>query len=225
MAPTVLHLSPHPDDEVLGAGPTLTLLRDAGCRVVNLACGLGRPSQWEQRRAEVEVAVERLGIELVVSDPPLALSADDDLEASERALVHQLRGMHRQLRFDLVVSPQEADGHHGHEVVGRAVRRWIVEAAEPVTWWAWGLWAEVVGPSLVVPYDDERLVIARHALHPEIVGVPFWADSALLAAAGIPTVVYGPGGGGFHSEVEWVDLASAERCAEVYLSVAEAWCA
>ncbi len=67
--------------------------------------------------------------------------------------------------------------------------------------------------------------VARHAGEPEIAGVPFWADSALLAAAGIPAVVYGPTGGGIHSEEEWVDLESAERCAAVYQSVAEEWCA
>jgi acetylornithine deacetylase len=60
---------------------------------------------------------------------------------------------------------------------------------------------------------------------PPTVGVPFWADSALLAAAGIPTVVFGPSGEGLHSEVEWVDVASLERCAEIYTKVAAAFCA
>ncbi len=68
-------------------------------------------------------------------------------------------------------------------------------------------------------------VVARHAGSPEIVGVPFWADSALLAAAGIPTVVFGPAGEGAHAVEEWVDLASAERCAEVYAAVARELCA
>jgi acetylornithine deacetylase len=60
---------------------------------------------------------------------------------------------------------------------------------------------------------------------PPTVGVPFWADSGLLAAAGIPTVVFGPIGEGLHSEVEWVDLASLERCVEIYTEVAVAFCA
>jgi LmbE family N-acetylglucosaminyl deacetylase len=42
---TVLHLAPHPDDEVLGAGATLLGLREAGHRVINLACSRGRPDQ------------------------------------------------------------------------------------------------------------------------------------------------------------------------------------
>ena len=68
-------------------------------------------------------------------------------------------------------------------------------------------------------------LVARHAGGPEVVGVPFWADSALLAAAGIPTVVFGPAGDGAHAVQEWVDLASAERCAEVYAAVARELCA
>ena len=70
---TVLHLSPHPDDEVLGAGATLLGLREAGHRVINLACSLGRPEQQERRRAEVTEACRRAGFELIVHDPPLAL--------------------------------------------------------------------------------------------------------------------------------------------------------
>ncbi|MGH3022043.1 MAG: M20/M25/M40 family metallo-hydrolase [Gaiellaceae bacterium] len=67
-------------------------------------------------------------------------------------------------------------------------------------------------------------LVARHAGGPEIVGVPFWADSALLAAGGIPTVVYGPAGEGAHAVEEWVDLASVERCAEIYTEVAREFC-
>jgi acetylornithine deacetylase len=68
-------------------------------------------------------------------------------------------------------------------------------------------------------------LIGRHAGGPEIVGVPFWADSALFSAAGIPTVVFGPAGEGAHAVEEWVDLASVERCAEIYTEVAREFCA
>jgi acetylornithine deacetylase len=73
---------------------------------------------------------------------------------------------------------------------------------------------------------DEPIVelVGRHAGSAEVGGVPFWADSALLAAAGIPTVLYGPAGEGAHAEVEWVDLASLERCVDVYVAVAKEFC-
>jgi acetylornithine deacetylase len=54
--------------------------------------------------------------------------------------------------------------------------------------------------------------------------VPFWADSALLAAAGVPTVVFGPGGEGAHAVVEWVELADVERCVQIYAGVAAELC-
>lgn len=71
--------------------------------------------------------------------------------------------------------------------------------------------------------------VRRHATAvlgrvPEFVGVPFWADSALLAEAGIPTVVFGPGGEGAHAEVEWVEVADLERCVEIYAAVASELC-
>jgi acetylornithine deacetylase len=55
-------------------------------------------------------------------------------------------------------------------------------------------------------------------------GVPFWTDAALLAEAGIPTVVLGPIGEGAHAETEWVDIASLERCTEIYVAVANDFC-
>jgi acetylornithine deacetylase len=51
-----------------------------------------------------------------------------------------------------------------------------------------------------------------------------WMDSALLSAAGIPTVIYGPTGDGAHAESEWVDLDSVEQCRQVYLAVAREFC-
>jgi acetylornithine deacetylase len=75
--------------------------------------------------------------------------------------------------------------------------------------------------------EQEEIVglVRRHAESPGIIGVPYWADSALFASAGIPTVVFGPRGEGAHAAVEWVDTASAERCAEVYFAVASELCA
>jgi acetylornithine deacetylase/succinyl-diaminopimelate desuccinylase-like protein len=75
--------------------------------------------------------------------------------------------------------------------------------------------------------EGEEIVglVGRHAGGSELIGVPYWADSALFAAAGIPTVVFGPCGEGAHAAVEWVDTASAERCAEIYAAVAAEYCA
>jgi acetylornithine deacetylase len=59
---------------------------------------------------------------------------------------------------------------------------------------------------------------------PAIVGVPFWTDAALLASAGVPTVVFGPAGAGAHADVEWVDLESVEQCQAILLGTARDLC-
>jgi acetylornithine deacetylase len=57
-----------------------------------------------------------------------------------------------------------------------------------------------------------------------VIGVPFWADSAVFSAAGIPTVIFGPGGEGAHAAIEWVDLAQLDRCVEALDSVIVSFC-
>jgi acetylornithine deacetylase len=59
---------------------------------------------------------------------------------------------------------------------------------------------------------------------PPVAGVPFWADAALLAAAGIPTVIFGPRGAGAHADVEWVDVDDLVALAQIILATAEAFC-
>jgi acetylornithine deacetylase/succinyl-diaminopimelate desuccinylase-like protein len=59
----------------------------------------------------------------------------------------------------------------------------------------------------------------------ERTGMSYWADSALIAAAGVPTVLFGPAGDGAHAEVEWVSVASTIACAEVLTTVARRFCA
>ncbi len=51
-------------------------------------------------------------------------------------------------------------------------------------------------------------------------GVWYWMDAAIFAAAGIPTVDYGPTGEGAHEAVEWVETASVERTTAVLVEAA-----
>lgn len=75
--------------------------------------------------------------------------------------------------------------------------------------------------------EREEIVrlVKRLAETDEVVGETYWADSALLAELRIPTVVYGPAGEGAHAAIEWVEIASAERCAELYAAAAAEFCA
>jgi acetylornithine deacetylase len=49
------------------------------------------------------------------------------------------------------------------------------------------------------------------------IGVPYATDAAFLAAAGIPTVVFGPGSiQQAHTKDEWIDLEQLEQAAEIF---------
>jgi acetylornithine deacetylase len=60
---------------------------------------------------------------------------------------------------------------------------------------------------------------------PDIGGAFGWMDSALLAEAGIPTVIFGPGGAGAHAVIEWSDLDQLQRCTDVLIATIEEFCA
>ena len=116
------------------------------------------------------------------------------------------------------------------ELVERELREIVARAGEGDPDFS----AEVRAPISRNPFEvavDEAIVeaVRRHGASvlgstPETVGVSFWADSALLADAGIPTVLFGPIGEGAHAETEWVDVESLERCAEIYVAVAKEFC-
>ena len=52
----------------------------------------------------------------------------------------------------------------------------------------------------------------------------YWADSAFLAAAGIPTVLYGPEGDGAHADIEWVSRSGTSTASTVLTQLAQDFC-
>jgi acetylornithine deacetylase len=76
------------------------------------------------------------------------------------------------------------------------------------------------------PVVESLLRQARLKLgtEPEVYGESFWMDAALLSAAGIPTVVFGPGGAGAHAVEEWADLDQLEACADILLATVIDFC-
>jgi acetylornithine deacetylase len=59
---------------------------------------------------------------------------------------------------------------------------------------------------------------------PAMVGQMPWMDSALLASAGVETVVIGPAGAGAHAHEEWVEVESVEKLAEILAETAVDYC-
>lgn len=70
----------------------------------------------------------------------------------------------------------------------------------------------------------KRSAEARLGDEVQLIGSSWWMDSALFGDQGIPTVVLGPAGAGAHAIDEWVDLASVERCREIYTDLIADFC-
>jgi acetylornithine deacetylase len=116
------------------------------------------------------------------------------------------------------------------ETVERQVRELVAEAARADPELRAHVRTTLVRPPFEIAADSQIVrLVGRHAeralgLAPPVIGWAAWMDSAILDQAGIPTVIFGPGGEGAHEAVEWVDLASVERCADVLLAVATEFC-
>jgi acetylornithine deacetylase len=59
---------------------------------------------------------------------------------------------------------------------------------------------------------------------PAIVGMSFWTDAAVLGHAGIPSVLFGPGGAGLHSIEEYVNVADVLTCRNALAELARRFC-
>jgi acetylornithine deacetylase len=85
-------------------------------------------------------------------------------------------------------------------------------------------------PFEVVPDAAIVRAVTEHAegvlgQPPSHIGETYWMDAALIAAAGIETVVLGPVGTGAHADEEWVDLESVAQLAAILALAAARYCA
>lgn len=69
--------------------------------------------------------------------------------------------------------------------------------------------------------QKELLRLGRDA---QPAGATFWTDAALLSAAGIPSLIFGPGGAGLHSAVEYVNVEDVLVCEDVLTRLAKDFC-
>lgn len=65
--------------------------------------------------------------------------------------------------------------------------------------------------------EDAEIIKRMREVTPQskLVGLSFWADSALAGAKGIPSILFGPAGHGAHAVDEWVSLKSILNVYEV----------
>jgi acetylornithine deacetylase len=66
--------------------------------------------------------------------------------------------------------------------------------------------------------------IGRKAVQPVIGGMSFWTDAAILGEAGIPSIVFGPGGAGLHSVSEYVLADDVLTCRDAFIKLATEFC-
>jgi acetylornithine deacetylase len=79
-------------------------------------------------------------------------------------------------------------------------------------------------PFEVDPEAEVVRAVAEAAGGPELAGAPYWADAAFIAAAGIPTVMYGAGGAGAHAAEEWVSVSDTIAVTETLIAAARRIC-
>jgi LmbE family N-acetylglucosaminyl deacetylase len=138
----LLVVSPHPDDETLGAGGLIHLCQRQGGNVTVLSLTDGEaacpevPDLARVRQAELIGAMGALGIG---AERVLRLGLPDGCIASHELQIE--RALHDIGKdFALFVGPFEQDGHPDHDSAGRAVRKVAAALGRPLARypiWAW----------------------------------------------------------------------------------------
>jgi LmbE family N-acetylglucosaminyl deacetylase len=156
----VLVLSPHPDDDAIGAGGTLVKLKRAGAVVTSLVLtdgGEGVPGRPRAevagvRRGEEEAAARRLGIDRVVFwDEP-----DGGLRVTSTAAA-RLRAALDEARPDAVFLPSFLDAHPDHRAVTPLLAGAVGDAAPAFTCVVYESWTPIV-PNVIVDVSAEMEV-------------------------------------------------------------------
>lgn len=81
-----------------------------------------------------------------------------------------------------------------------------------------------VGSTAGIVHAVDRAAAKVRGAMPAHIGDTPWMDAALLQAAGIETVVFGPAGAGAHASEEWVDVESVVQLAEILAEAAMDYC-
>ena len=185
-----------------------------------------------------------LGVDAIVKSGPV-LTAIGELDAALEARSHPLVGR-PSVHASLIEGGEELSSYPARCVVGLERRTVPGETAGDVEaelaelidrCGGAGAGLEATQRTLLVrePFEVARnaeivglvsdAAVAVLGEPPPVVGASYWADSAFIAAAGIPTVLFGTGGEGAHAAEEWVSLADTAAVTRILIGVAERLCA
>jgi acetylornithine deacetylase len=90
---------------------------------------------------------------------------------------------------------------------------------------AWRLDPDGAAAALADALEATLADAAPDRVVPQRFHAPYWMEAPLWQAAGIPTLVCGPAGGGLHAADEWVDLGQVRRYAVALTAAVERWAA
>jgi acetylornithine deacetylase len=131
------------------------------------------------------------------------------------------------LTFERRTLPGETDRMVGDEIEVLLSRLRVADADFAAT-----LTPLFSRPPYGIDADHELPAALRRALGPPsgsaadtspFTGMSFWTDAAVLGSAGIPCVLFGPGGAGLHSAEEYVEIQDVLRCRDALAALARTW--
>ncbi len=194
-APTVLIVSPHPDDECIVGGLALRLARQHGWRVVNLAVTLGsNPLRQAARADELRAACAYLGFELQFAGEDgltrVTPRARETEPAHWVACVTAMRAALETAKPQLVIAPHVSDAqatHVGtHWLVADALKSLPATFQTTVAWSEY--WSTLPDPNVLVGHSAEDVATLISALtfhageiarNPYHLSLPFWMKDAV----------------------------------------------
>jgi acetylornithine deacetylase len=185
-----------------------------------------------------------LGVDAIVKTGPV-LTAIGALDAALTSRAHPLAGR-ASVHASMIRGGEELSSYPARCVVGVERRTLPGETAADVETELGSVLDEcrasdegleaaqrtlLVRPPFEVAEDAAIVELVRDAAAPElgapppIGGAGYWTDAAFIASAGIPSVLFGPGGAGAHASEEWVSISETETVARTLVDVARRLCA
>jgi acetylornithine deacetylase len=126
-------------------------------------------------------------------------------------------------RFGVALDEAVDDARRSFEqTVARhcAADPWLAEHPVTVQWWGGQFASGRCRPGSDLVERVQRAHGAQHGDKPGVFGAAYGSDLRLLAAAGIPTLQYGPGEGYGHCTDERVPLDQVRRCTQTLIRLA-----
>jgi len=128
------------------------------------------------------------------------------------------------LQMERRILPDEPESIALHEV-----QQILDELAREDATFRGGAAAVFSRPGYEIGTDSELPALleaaAAHAgARPRLMGASFWTDAAILGHAGIPSVLFGPGGAGLHSTEEYVNVADVIVCRDALAELVRRFC-